>query len=161
MYPLCLAYMINYPRDWGSLRKTIQAPSTLLRAPTSPRSLRPSGDIIATVNVNRAIEANKRMMRRNHQSVSTSAPHKIIKPASKPTRRANEPSSGLTEPRSQRNCEDINNIIQRHHRKKMGINEAQAEHCSHNQEDATDKRSDLDGARRQMQQIQGCQQSQK
>jgi hypothetical protein len=48
-------------------------------------------------------------------------------------------SSGMTEPRSQRNCEDINNIIQRHHRKKMGINTARAEHHSRDQEDATEK----------------------
>jgi hypothetical protein len=57
----------------------------LLRAPMSPQSLRASGDIITTVDVNRAIKANKRMTRRNHRSVSTSVPHKIIKQALKPT----------------------------------------------------------------------------
>jgi hypothetical protein len=49
-------------------------------------------------------------------------------------------TSGTTEPqKTTPNHEDINENIQRHHRKKMGINKARAQHLSRDQEDATKK----------------------
>ena len=60
MNSLCLAYKINYPVVRAHHRQHETSPSTLLKSTNRPRSHRSMRGINATINENRAIDANDR-----------------------------------------------------------------------------------------------------